>query len=148
MGGFSSNYEGGYLDFNEDPKWMGKEAQKENKYAHLKQKKVYHKTSGSSADYLNILLNSMELLTASEKEKREELCAIDDEDIELTLKNNHQDLNVYYEEVYIGSVQKVFEEDKIDNTTIINEFCFKDNELENIKVLWDGEGFYLKKTRI
>lgn len=148
MGGFSSNYEGGYLDFDDNPKWMSKEGKKESKYTYLRQKKVYHKTSGSSADYLNILLNSMELLTASEKEKREELCAIDDEDIELTLKSHHQELKVYYEEIYIGSIQKTFEEDGIDNSTVLNDFCFEKNKLQNIEVLWDGEGFYLRKTRV
>jgi hypothetical protein len=148
MGGFSSNYEGGYLDFDDNPKWMGKEGKKEHKYAHLKQKKLYRKTTGSRANYLNILLTPANLLNNIEQSKREELCAIDDEDIELTLQNDNQDLKVYYEEVYIGSIQRVFEEDGIDNTAIINAFCFKDNELENIQTLWDGEGFYLRKTRV
>jgi hypothetical protein len=148
MGGFSSNYEGGYLDFDDNPKWMSKDNKKESKYAYLRQKKVYHKTSGSSANYLNVLLNSMELLTASEKEKREELCAIDDEDIELTLKSDYQELKVYYEQVYIGSIQKTFEEDGIDNSTVLNDFCFEKNKLKNIEILWDGEGFYLRKTRV
>jgi len=148
MGGFSSNYEGGYLDFNEDPKWMSKEEKKESRYAYLRQKKVYRKTSGSSAEYLNILLSPLKLLNTSEQHVRTELCDIDDEDIELTLKQSDEALKVYYNGVYIGNIQELFEEDQIDNRAILHDFCFSEMKLQNIQIIWDGEGFYLKKTRV
>ncbi|HHD75800.1 MAG TPA: hypothetical protein ENK95_03120 [Campylobacterales bacterium] len=146
MGGFSSNYEGGYLDFDDNPKWMGKEAQKENKYAHLRQKKVYRESQGTHASYLNVLLSPSELLTQKEQEHRRELCEIDDEEIQLELEAEKEALKVYYKAVYIGYVIQKFDKENIDNTTVLKTFCVEDNEEKNLDVIWDGEGFFLRKT--
>lgn len=151
MGGFSSNYEGGYLDFNDDPKWMNKDKKQKNKYGHLMQKKSYYETSSSKYRYINILLTSANTLTLKEQEKRNELCEVDDEDVLLEVEHNieHQEdnktLDVYYEEFLVGSIQKVFKDDNIDNSTIINDFCFSNDELKEVQVLWDGETFFLKQ---
>lgn len=147
MGGFSSNYEGGYLDFDDDPKWMNQNNKKENRFAYLKKKKVYTVRNGTHYNYLNVRLTTANLLTSKEQEKREELCKIDDSDILLSLKYHHEEFQVYYEESYIGSVQKVFEEDNIDNNTTLNTFCFSNNELKDIEAFWDGENFFLREKK-
>lgn len=146
MGGFSSNYEGGYLDFDDNPKWMGKEAEKENRYAHLRQKKVYRESKGRNASYLNVLLSPMELLTQREQEQRRELCEIDDEDIQLELEIQEEAYKVYYQGVYIGYIVKKFDKENIDNTAVLQSFCLEDNEEKKINIIWDGEGFFLRKT--
>ncbi|CAA6816978.1 MAG: Unknown protein [uncultured Sulfurovum sp.] len=151
MGGFSSNYEGGYLDFDNNPKWIHDKSKKNDRYAHLRQKKVYHESSSSKYRYLSVLLTPTNLLTEIQQEKKTELYQIDDADVLLKLKHNKTNaldslsLEVYYENIFIGSVQKVFEDDDIDNTTIVNEFCFLDEELKKVDIIWDGEGFYLKE---
>jgi len=43
--------------------------------------------------------------------------------------------------------KKIFEEDKIDNTKVVNDFCFFADELKDIQVFWDDENFYLKQTK-
>jgi len=151
MGGFSSNYEGGYLDFDDDPKWMADNNAKRDKYARLRQRKSYYETGNSNHRYINVLLTSVKLLSDLEQNKRDELCEIDDEDIILELKHNTKKkedakaLDVYYESTFIGSVQKVFNAEQIDNSQIINDFCFEDGRLKNIEVFWDGEAFVLKQ---
>jgi len=147
MGGFSSNYEGGYLDFDENPKWMANKGQKEHKYAHLKQKKVYHARHGAKTSYLNVMLSSSSLLNETQQEKRAKLCQIDDEDIELTVHLNKKEVEIYHEDVFIGRVQKLFEEEGIDNTDRVNQFCFNGDEAKKIEAFWDGESFFLKHKR-
>jgi len=151
MGGFSSNYEGGYLDFDDDPKWMNRDNTKKDKYGRLRQKNAYYETGNSHHRYINILLTSAHLLTDYQQNKRDELCKIDDEDIELELTHNRENkedaktLDVYYESTFIGSVQKVFNDEQIDNSQIIHDFCFDNEQLKNIEVFWDGETFVLKQ---
>ncbi|CAA6803355.1 MAG: Unknown protein [uncultured Sulfurovum sp.] len=151
MGGFSSNYEGGYLDFDDDPKWMSENNAKKNKYARLRQRKSYYETGSSNYRYINVLLTSSNLLTDSEQNKRNELCEIDDEDVKLELTHNQENkedakvLDVYYESTFIGSVQKVFTDEQIDNSQIINDFCFDNEQLKVVEVFWDGESFFLKQ---
>ncbi|CAA6826621.1 MAG: Unknown protein [uncultured Sulfurovum sp.] len=147
MGGFSSNYEGGYLDFDDDPKWMNQKMKQDNRFAYLKKKKLYTIRNGTNHNYLNILLTTASLLTEEAQQKRAELYAIDDSDVQLELKHDSENLKIYYEKTHIGSVQIFFEEDDIDNTEVIHDFCFIKNTLTKIEAIWDGEGLYLKAEK-
>ncbi|CAA6812442.1 MAG: Unknown protein, partial [uncultured Sulfurovum sp.] len=60
-------------------------------------------------------------------------------------KEDTKVLDVYYESTFIGSVQKVFNNEQIDNSRIINDFCFDNEQLKVVQVFWDGETFFLKQ---
>jgi len=142
MGGFSDNYECGYWGDEAPP--MSKRQEKN----FTRNKKIYVERISSKFKYLTVLLSSENLLTFCEKESRTNLCQTWYEDIELELREStNKTLEIYYEKVFIGSVQKVFEEDKIDNTKVVNDFCFFADELKDIQVFWDDENFYLKQTK-
>jgi hypothetical protein len=141
MGGFSSNYEGGYLDFEETPKWMNQEKKSE-----IKEKaKIYKEKSSAENRYLNVLLSDENLLNPEGKTCREDLCQYCESDIYLMLQQEGQEIRVYYQNNYIGNIQKSFE--KIDNTEVLNDFCFVENRLKDIEAFWDGKTFYLKEKK-
>lgn len=129
MGGFSDNYECGYWD--EDPS--------SPKSTRANRKKIYKEKNASDTSYLNVLLTT----TKHNLPK--------DWDIEIALeikhnkenKDDRKTIEVYHDEVFIGYVQKLFEADGIDNTEVVNDFCFLDDELKDVSGLWDGESFYL-----
>ena len=145
MGGFSDNYECGYWGDETPPMQKSKD-----KKFH-RNRKLYVEKVSSKHRFLIILLTKRELLTINGQEHRDKLCQAWDEDIALEVRHNreHEEdnktLEFYYESVFIGAVQKVFEEDKIDNTSVVNDFCFNGDELQNIEGFWDDENFYLKK---
>jgi len=126
MGGFSDNYECGYWD----------EDSSSPKSTRANRKKVYKEKNSSDIRYLNVLLTTT----------KHDLPKDWDIEIALEIKHNKDDsksIEVYHDEVFIGCVQKVFEDDGIDNTLIVNEFCFKGDALKDVSALWDGESFYL-----
>jgi len=148
MGGFSSNYEGGYLDFDDSPKWINQE---KTANAFAKDKRYKEKNSAENM-YLNFLLSDKALLNPHQQACRSRLCQYCESDIYLRLQKNECTLNecrieVYYQNIYIGHIQKRFQEEKIDNTKMIDTFCFKDQGLKDIQALWDGRTFYLKKKK-
>lgn len=146
MGGFSSNYEGGYLTFNGVPKWIDKNR------STTKALKKYQIKKASRYQYLTVLLTPIEDLSPTQREIRENLCRECEEDILLQLKhnpNNNQDpktIDIYLNQHFLGSIQKAFPSDQIDNTTIVNAFCFTKEKLKTIEALWDGMHFYLRDT--
>lgn len=149
MGGFSSNYEGGYEDFDGLPKWMNAQ----NKEHPISKDKHYKKTKTSTNQYLKVLLSNSVFLTDKEAKKRDTLCQYCENDIFLYLKHESdkkdiKQLALYDCDVFIGYIQKHFKEDSIDNTQLVNDFCFDANGLQEIEALWDGLHFYLKKRYI
>jgi hypothetical protein len=142
MGGFSSNYEGGYLDFEETPKWM---TQKDSTHDSDKKKRYKEKSSAENR-YLNVLLSDESVLNAKEKASKDDLCQYCESDIYLEIKVcDMKVLKIYYEDSYIGRIEKIFE--GIDNTDIVDGFCFAGNRLKDIEAFWDGQSFYLKEKK-
>ena len=60
-------------------------------------------------------------------------------------KYDNKTLEVYFDGVYIGYVKKAFEEESIDYIELVDGFCFREEKLLNIKLFWNGLGFYLQK---
>lgn len=147
MGGFSDNYECGYWGDEAPP--MSKRQDKN----FTRNKKTYVEKISAKFKYLTVLLSSENLLTSSEQESRANLCQTWDEDILLELRHNRDNkddnkkLDVYYESIFIGSIQKVFTEENIDNRTVVDDFCFINSELKEIQLFWDDENFYLKQEK-
>ena len=129
MGGFSDNYECGYWD-DDTPVHKLKKVDK---------KKIYKETISSKYCYLNVLLEGNEHHLPR------------DLDIEVLLELKHNEneadrksLDVYDGDIFLGSVQKVFELEGIDNSKIVNEFCFLQDKFKEIDALWDGIKLYLR----
>ena len=67
--------------------------------------------------------------------------------LELRVYEDEKDakaLALYHDDILLGMVQKVFEAEEIDNSEIVNEFCFFDDKLKKLDTFWDGMGFYLR----
>jgi hypothetical protein len=142
MGGFSDNYECGYWGDETPPRQKNKQTR--SKVEALTINKKYVIKSNVKYRYLKVLLTPINLLNEEEQEERTNLIQLCNTETELTLVYE-KDLNIYYDDVFIGSVQKVFENGNINNTKIVNDFCFKENKLQDIEALWSGEFFYLRE---
>ena len=132
MGGFSDNYECGYWDDDTPP----------HKVKKVDKKKIYKERRASNYCYLNVLLDN------EEHELPRDL------DLEVLLElRHHKDkedakaLAIYHDEILLGVVQKVFESEEMDNTQIVNEFCFFYDKLKKLDAFWDGMGFYLRSEK-
>ena len=85
------------------------------------------------------------MLCDDEQEERTNLTQLCNVETDLELRSNDANsLDIYYDDVFIGGVQKVFEADNIDNTQIVNDFCFGDDGLNDVEAFWDGDVFYLR----
>ncbi len=90
-------------------------------------------------------------MNTEERYERANLYKEYDIEIELELihnKGNEHDiraLEVYHNQLYIGHIRKIFQDDDIDNSKIINDFCFEDNKLRDVSLFWSGEEFYLRR---
>jgi hypothetical protein len=144
LGGFSDNYECGYWGDETPPMQKNKKARSANGTNDLKIEKTYVIKNDSKYLYLNILLSPLSLLRDEEQEERTNLIQLCNTETELELLHR-QNLDIYYDDVFIGSVQKVFEDEGIDNTEIVNEFCFLDAKLKKIEAFWSGEFFCLRQ---
>ncbi len=146
MGGFSDNYEGGYWDLNGLPTAM----KQENKYNSINTEKSYEVDSDTTHDYLAVRLSLTHLLKSNEQYIRGRLCHNHDQDTPLKLIYNQENKNLelYYRETFIGSIQKKFEQEGIDNSSMVNDFCLENGVLKKVEALWNGEDFYLKKKRV
>ncbi|CAA6805763.1 MAG: Unknown protein [uncultured Sulfurovum sp.] len=151
MGGFSDNYECGYWGDETPPIQKNKKIKETNKVNNLNIKNLYKKRNDSNYEYLTVLLTPIHLLSDHEQEERTNLTQLCNTKTELELMYNQkhpQNLEIYYDAIFIGSVQKVLEEDGKDHTDIVDEFCFNANEQNNekhIEAFWSGEFFYLQK---
>ena len=144
MGGFSDNYECGYWGDETPPIQKNKKAKSANKINVSSVKKTYVITNDANYSYLHFMLTPIALLSDEEQEERTNLIQLCNTQTELELRNN-QNLDIYYDDVFIGSVQKIFKDEEIDNTMIVNDFCFLNDKLQNIEALWSGDFFYLQK---
>lgn len=150
MGGFSDNYECGYWGDETPPKQMNKKV-KNNKSSHLNVKKSYTVTDDDFYKYLNVMLTSIDLLGVGEQEERTNLIKLCNIETVLELiytKDIHKNIEIYYDEVHIGRVQKIFEDEGIDNTKIVDDFCFVGDELKDIEAIWTGDIFCLRVQKI
>lgn len=146
MGGFSDNYECGYWDEVPNPLLNKKKVHKHTNmippYAH----KHYKENSDLVYRYLYILLTPIALLDSHGQDTRINLFNTCNTEtvLELSYDDTQKNISFYYDEICIGGIQKVFEENKIDNTEIVNNFCFIKNEYKPLEAFWDGERIYLR----
>ncbi len=143
MGGFSDNYECGYWGDETPPIQKNKNAKIAKESNDFSAEKTYVIKNDAKYSYLHFMLTPIALLSDEEQEERTNLVQLCNTETELELRN--KELEIYYDDVFIGSVEKVFKEDGIDNTEIVNEFCFIDNELKSIEAFWSGEIFSLRQ---
>ncbi len=111
----------------------------------------YKQVSDGEFNSLIVLLTPMNFLKSDERFVRAKLCQIDKGEIDIDLMHDRfheadsKALEVYYDKTFIGYVRKRFNSEHIDNTEVVDEFCFDGNKLGNIEMYWDGENFKLKK---
>ncbi len=164
MGDFDDAYEMGLVDsegtatgvgWNDDYKMQkrpnyNKDTQECYNYDN-KIQKFYKETSDSTYRYIKVILTPASLLNSEEKYARKELYEEYEDEIVLELihdRGNEYDrkaLEVYYEHIYIGHIRKKFKDSDIDNTRIINDFCFENNRLKDVDIVWDGNNFILSQ---
>lgn len=145
MGGFSDNYECGYWEVEESTPKSSKS--NKNKFKNtLSINKKYIITSDKNYDYLYFMLSPIELLESYEQDTRNNFFRMNNTETALEFKVNmdRKSIELYDEELYIGSLRKVFEEENINNTKIVDDFCFTNNRFEDLEAFWNGEKFYLK----
>ncbi len=143
LGGFSDNYECGYWGDDTPPRQKRKERKNSNQKSKIEIEKNYQITSDSTYAYLNVMLTPLHLLNDEEQEERTNLVQL--YSVETQLEVSYKDsLDIYFDGIFIGSVQEIFEEEKIDNREIINQFCFNEGKLQKIEAFWSGELFYLR----
>lgn len=146
MGGFSDNYECGYWGNETPPIQKHKKLKNSNKSNDINIEKFYVETSDSAYRYLSIILTTISLLTDNEQEERTNLTQLCNTETALELTyNNDKEIKIYYDEVFIGFVQKIFKDEGLDQTKIINDFCFYSNKLKEIQAFWDGNIFFMKQ---
>jgi len=113
--------------------------------------KHYSVRSDSVFTYLDVFLTPANLLRSDERYARTNLYKEYDTKTYLELlhdRGNEYDskaLEVYYNGTFIGHIMKIFKDENIDNTRVVNNFCFDENRLNNIELFWSGEKFFLKK---
>ena len=147
MGGFSDNYECGYWG-DDTPPIQRKKKVTNDKFKNSNIEISYSVTNDGLYQYLDVLLTPINLLHSDEQEERINLIQLCNTLTQLELKiTQDKKLEIYYDEVFIGYVQKVFEKENIDNTKIIDNFCFVDGKMQEIEALWNGEVFCLSNIR-
>jgi len=110
----------------------------------------YKETDDGELSTLSVLLTPMDLLKTDERFARAKLYQIDSEEIELDIvhdrfnENDNKALEAYYDKTFIGYVRKRFDNEYIDNTERVEEFCFNDNKIRDLQLLWNGIEFILK----
>lgn len=113
--------------------------------------KIYKETTDTLYRYLKVMLTPASFLNFEQRDTRNELYKEYDHEIVLELvhdRGNKYDKNaleVYYGQIYIGHVRKKFKDENIDNTRIIDDFCFENNRLKNIDIVWNGDSFVLSQ---
>ena len=146
MGGFSDNYECGYWGDETPPMKMSQKLKDAKESSSLDKDNLYIKRSDSKYSYLNVMLTPISLLTDNEQEERTNLTQLCNMETALELiEDEHKNLKIYYDEVFIGLVQKVFKDKDIDHTNIVNNFCFEGDEEKGIQAFWSGDFFLLKE---
>ena len=110
-------------------------------------------THNDEYEYLSVILSPMNELRSDERYARAKLYETNDTvELELIYDKLHvydsSRLEVYYEGVYIGYVQKKFITTKIDHTEKVDSFCFDSDEFLCLSIVWDGEKLMLKKKNI
>ena len=162
MGDFDDGMEMGLWGADGIPYWDGEDDQNSHTKIKRKRRKKTTEIDVNSNQYntiecvpkylcLKVMLTSSSLLKTRERYERSSLYNKEDVIIELELihdKGNEYDnkaLEVYFNRIFMGHVRKRFKDDAIDNTRVVNEFCFEDNKLSNVSIFWSGEEFYLRK---
>ncbi len=113
----------------------------------------YKKSDDSEFNYLKVILTPMDLLKSDERFKRAQLYQLGNQKINLNIMYDrfHEDddksLEVYYDQIFIGHVRKLFNKEKVDKTNIVNEFCFDENNFRDIKMYWNGESFIIQSEK-
>lgn len=145
MGGFSDNYECGYWGDDALPIRRNQKS-KSQEPDDVKVHKLYRERNDKKYRYLDVILTPVRLLDDDEQEERVNLTQL--YSIETALKlivTKEKTLDMYHEELYIGSVEKIFVDDTIDNTQIVNDFCFDKDTLKDVQAFWNGDIFYLRR---
>lgn len=149
MGGFSDNYECGYWD-EDTPPIQRRQSIKNDNTLVLIEDKVYSQRNDLNYSYIMVLLTPVQLLSPEARDMRMNLSILCNTEtvLEFIYHKDHEHgsdiLEVYYDDISIGFVQKRV--GTIDYTEVVDSFCFDQNSLKEIEVLWDGEGFCLRQT--
>ena len=147
MGGFSDNYECGYWDDEE----LIPKSRRTSKITHTQSiNKNYEIKSDKQYKYLYFILNSLEELSPEAQDSRNNFFMMNNTETSLEFKvdKESKSIELYDDDLFIGSLEKVFQEECVDNTKIVDDFCFVDNKLQDLEAFWDGERFYLRESLI
>ncbi len=113
---------------------------------------IIYETSESGFVVMDVTLTPMNFLKSDERYARAQLYKEYNKKIFLELihdRYNDYDnkaLEVYYQGIFIGHIRKNFDNDDVDNTYFINDFCFDgDMLIQDISVSWDGKKFNLQR---
>ncbi len=140
-----------YWDGDEDDSYQKKEKKRKIVEPDMNSKKYNTVECDSKYVCLKVMLTPSSLLNARERYTRSDLYKEQDTEIKLELihdKGNEADskaLEVYYDQIFMGHIRKKFKDADINNTNVVNDFCFEDNKLRDISLFWNGEEFYLRK---
>jgi len=101
--------------------------------------------------YKNFVLTPAKYLTNEQRYTRARLQKLRGRSVELEALNDkfnahdRKSIEVYYNGVFIGYIQKHFNDIGIDNTDNVNEFCFDSNGTlrGDIKAVWNGNCYFL-----
>jgi hypothetical protein len=110
----------------------------------------YKETDDGEFSTLSILLTPMNLLKSDERFARAKLYQIDSGEIELDIvhdrfnEKDNKALEVYYDKTFIGYIRKRFTNEYIDHSELVEEFCFNDNKIRDLQLLWNGIEFILR----
>lgn len=143
MGGFSDNYECGYWGDETPP--IQKNKKNKDSTNNSNKKEFYVETSDSIYRYLQVKLIPIKLLSDEEQEERTNLTQLCNTETALKLTQNHKEIKIYYDDIFIGFVQKVFRDEAVDHTSVVDKFCFFDDELKDVEAFWSGDVFYFRE---
>lgn len=144
MGGFSDNYECGYWDEAEPISRKNKKTTTQD----INKKILYKIESDLEYQYLYILLTPLHLLTPHQKDNRITLTKTCSNQTSLEVNEKitqNKTIEIYYEDSSIGNILKISENNNINYSHIVNDFCFIDDKLKEIEAFWDGFNFYIRR---
>ncbi len=150
MGDFDEMYEMGLVDKGGMPIWENYN----NKYKNKKNNSLYDKSNFKINKQNGIISLTIDLtpkvfLEAKQLTIREDLEKTNFNKI-LNLKHNKYNnndnfaLEIYYNEIFIGHVRKKFKYEGIDNTSIINNFCFEGDLLKDLHIIYRDHQYIIE----